>query len=183
MTTTNNTSPSHRSFIKGGTRRLGLRSRLVSAGVAAIATLGCTAAISAPAQAAVSHTSTACYGRSDGWSSVPFSATESATLCDIGNTSGYCVDPVVSWNIPLVARLFVHVTGHQAGCYHISNYGGAESMWANIEIKITDPLEPWNSVSGTVWLRIAVSHNGATHDQSGSSESVIDFLELVAGAV
>jgi len=181
MTTTTNTSSSPRSFIKGGTGRLGLRARIVATFLATIATLGCTAALGAPAQAAVAHTSYKCYGRSVGWSSVPFSATESATFCDNGNTSGYCASPRVSYNIPLWARPFVRVTGIQAGCYHISNYGGAESMWANIQIAITDPLTG-ASVSGTVWLRIAVSDNGATHYQSGANESVIDFLELLAGA-
>ncbi len=183
MTSTINTTQSHRSSIKGGTGRLGLRSRLVSAGVAAIAALATTAAISAPAQAkALPHTSTHCYARSVGRSSAPFSAAEGATFCLIGNSSGYCVSPRVTYNIPGWARLFVSVTGIQAGCYHISNYGGAESMWANIEIKVTDPLTG-GSVSGTVWLRIAVSYNGATHYQSGASESVIDFLELVASGV
>jgi hypothetical protein len=181
MTTTINTTSSRRSFIKGGTGRLGLRSRIAATCLATIATLGCTAALSAPAQAAVSHTSYACYGRSVGWSSVPFSATESATFCDHGNTSGYCASPRVSYNIPVWARLFVRVTGIQAGCYHISSYGGAESMWANIEIAVIDPFTG-GSVSGTVWLRIAVSDNGGTHYQSGANESVIDFLELVASA-
>jgi len=182
MTTSINATPSPRSFIKGGTGRLGLRSRLVSAGVAAIAALACTAAISTPAQAAVSHTSPACYGRQDGWNSAPFQAVETATLCDIGNSSGYCNAPNVTWNVPAWARLFVRVTGIQAGCYHISNYGGAESMWANVSISVTNPTDVFSSVSGTVWMRIAVSHNGATHYQSGAGESVISFLELVAGA-
>jgi hypothetical protein len=198
MTTTINTTQSHRSSIKGGNGSFGLRSRLVSTGAAAIAALACTAAISAPAQAhtvpkapqvtkvpavtKVSHGSTACYGGGGvGWSSLPFSAHMSGTICVDGPPSGYCAaGPYVSTSIAFWADPFVSVQKITKGCYHISSYGGAESMWSNIQIKVVDPIEPWNSVSGTVWLRVAIDHNGHAHYQAGASASLLDILNIVA---
>jgi hypothetical protein len=155
-------------------------SRLVSTILATIAALACAAAVSTPALAATST----CKAGGVGWSSVPFSANENATMCDSGGTngSGYCVHPQVPYTIPGWASLFVSVTGVQAGCYHVTSYGGAESMWANISLAVTDPLEPWSVVHGTVWLRLAMNSGGTFYKQAGASASLINVLELVAGA-
>jgi hypothetical protein len=155
-------------------------SRLVSAILATIAALACAAAVSSPAQAATST----CKAGGVGWSSLPVSATESATMCDSGGTtgSGYCVEPQVHYTIPSWASLFVSVTGVQAGCYHITSYDGAESMWANISLAVTDPLEPWNVVHGTVWLRLAMNSSGTFYKQAGASASLVDVIKLLGSA-
>ena len=59
-------------------------SQLVSAILATIAAFVCAAAVSTPAQAATPT----CKPDGVGWSSLPFSATESATMCDSGGTTG-----------------------------------------------------------------------------------------------
>jgi hypothetical protein len=147
--------------------RLGSRPRLISAGLATVATLVCAAAFSSPAQAA---TAGICRLEGVGYSSAPFSATMTGTLCDYGGGNGYgsCPGGVhVSTSSPVWADPFVSVTGIKTGCYHIASYGGAESMWANIYVKVTDPLEPWETVNETVWLRIAMTSNGTTYKQAG----------------
>ena len=155
-------------------------SHLVAAALATIAALACAATVSAPAQAATST----CKAGGVGWSSIPFTATETATFCDSGGTSGsgYCVNPQVHYTIPGWASPFVSVTGIQAGCYHVSSYGGAESMWANISLAVTDPFEPWNVVHGTVWLRVAMNSGGTFYKQTGASANVLDFLGLIVSA-
>ena len=151
--------------------------RLVTATLATIGALACAATVSTPAQAAT----TTCKAGGVGWSSLPFTATETATMCDSGGTSGsgYCLNPQVHYTIPSWASPFVSVTGIQAGCYHITSYGGAESMWANISVAVTDPLDPGNVVHGTVWLRLAMNSSGTFYKQAGASVSVIDMLDLL----
>jgi hypothetical protein len=170
-------------FRASGSRRrnpLRVRARLAAAACASfVAAAACAAAISAPAQAASAQTSTPCHNEGVGWSSAPFSATLTGSMCDSGGTggTGSCSGgPRVSYDIPWWADPFVSVTDITDGCYRITAYGGAESMWTNIGIKVTDPLEPWVSVSGTVWLRIAMSSNGTTHKQAGASVSLVNAL-------
>lgn len=151
------------------------RAQLRTAGalLAAVATIAIAAVSSAPAQAATNN----CYARGVGYSSAPFSATMSGTICNNGS-GGSCPAGVnVSTSIPFWASPFVTVTGITKGCYYLpDSYGGAESMWSNISIKITEPLEPWVTVAGTVWLRIAVTHNGTTYTQAGATENLFASL-------
>ena len=158
----------HRSTSGTAISRLGLRSRVISAGLATIAVLVCTAAVSAPAMAA---TTGGCRLEGVGWNSAPFSATMSGAICDYGGTNGHgsCPGgPIVHTSMPGWAEPVVSITGIKGGCYHISAYGGAESMWVNISLKITDPAEPEVTWNETVWLRIAMTSNGTTHKQAGS---------------
>jgi len=155
-----------RSTCRTAIARLGSRSRLIAAGLATIAVLVCSAAVSAPAMA---DTSGGCWLEGVGWSSAPFSATMAGGICDYGGTNGYgWCGPIVSPSIPLWAEPFVSVKKITDGCYHITAYGGAESMWANISVSITDPAEPWATINETVWLRIAMTSNGTTYKQTGA---------------
>jgi hypothetical protein len=149
--------------------------RIAAAGGSFVAVAACAAAFSAPAQAATS----VCRPEGVGWSSAPFSAKMTGTICDSGATggSGSCPGGAhVVPSSPLWADPFVSVTGITDGCYHVTSYGGAESMWTNISIKVTDPLEPWDSLSGTVWLRIAMTSNGTTYKQTGASVNLLGAL-------
>jgi hypothetical protein len=152
-----------------------LRSRLIAACGSSLAVAACAAAISAPAQAAT----TVCHPEGVGWSSAPFSATLSQTICDSGATSGTgsCPGgPHVYSSSPWWADPFVSVTDITDGCYHVTTYGGAESMWTNISVQVRDPLEPWVTVSGTVWLRVAMTSNGTTYKQAGASANLSGAL-------
>jgi hypothetical protein len=127
--------------------------------------VACTAAISAPAQAA----STACKAGGVGYSSLPFSAGLSGSLCDTGgiNGAGSCPGgPHVTTSIPWWSSPVVHVVRITDGCYHISAYGGAESMWANIVVAVTDPADGL-TIDETVWLRIAMNSEGQVHTSAG----------------
>jgi hypothetical protein len=152
-----------------------LRSRLIAACGSSLAVAACAAAISAPAQAATP----VCRPEGVGWSSAPFSATMKQTLCDSGatNGTGSCPGgPQVSYSSPWWADPFVSVTNITDGCYHVTTYGGAESMWTNISVQVRDPLEPWVTVSGTVWLRVAMTSNGTTYKQAGASANLSGAL-------
>ena len=56
------------------------------------------------------------------------------------------------------------------------------SRCGNISLAVTDPLEPWNVVHGTVWLRLAMNSSGTFCKQAGASTSLIDVIKLVASA-
>jgi hypothetical protein len=164
--------------------RLCLRARLIAAACGSfVAVAACAAAISAPAQAAT-QASSGCHPEGVGWSSAPFSATMTGSICDSGATggNGSCPGgPRVAYSIAWWADPFASVTGITDGCYHITAYGGAESMWTNISVAVRDPLEPWVTVNGTVWLRIAMTSNGTTYKQAGASANLTAaLLELIA---
>jgi len=167
--------------------RLRLRARLIAAACGSfVAVAVCAAAISAPAQAATAHPGTFCHLEGVGWSSAPFSATSTGTICDTGaaNGTGSCPGgPHVSYSIAWWADPFVSVTDITDGCYHITAYGGAESMWANISVSITDPAEPWATINETVWLRIAMTSNGTTYKQTGASLSLASALGALLGEI
>jgi hypothetical protein len=162
--------------------RLRSRARLIAAACGSFVAVALSAAaMSAPAQAAAAQASTVCHPEGVGWSSAPFSATLTGTICDSGGTggNGSCPGgPRVDSSIAWWADPFVSVTKITDGCYHITTYGGAESMWTNISVKVTDPLEPWDAADGTVWLRIAMTSNGTTYKQAGAS---MDLTGALAG--
>ena len=161
-----------------------MRNTFITACGSFITAAVCAAAIGAPAQAATPQASTVCHPEGVGWSSLPLSATMTGTICDSGGTggSGSCPGgPHVSTSRAWWASPFVSVTKITDGCYHITSYGGAESMWTNISLAVRDPLEPWVTVDGTVWLRIAMTSSGTTYKQAGASADLIGALGALLG--
>ena len=71
------------------------------------------------------------------------------------------------------------ITSVSGGCYFIpQTNGGEESMWVNVGVQVTDPIEPWSHVDGTVWLRIAMTHNGTQYKQTGAIPQPVVVAEL-----
>ena len=167
------------------------RSRLAAVSLATVATVAGTAAMSTPALASTGTAAVAnassnyCQPVGVGYSSAPFSATMYGKACVTGTgnsgTSGSCPGgPQLSTSIAGWASPFVSITSVSGGCYFIpQTNGGEESMWVNIGIQVTDPIEPWNHVNGTVWLRIAMTHNGTQYKQTGGTLNLWSFLNLL----
>ena len=167
------------------------RSRLAAVSLATVATVAGTAAMSTPALASTGTAAVAnassnyCQPVGVGYSSAPFSATMYGKACVTGTgnsgTSGSCPGgPQLSTSIAGWASPFVSITSVSGGCYFIpQTNGGEESMWVNIGIQVTDPIEPWSHVNGTVWLRIAMTHNGTQYKQTGATLNLWSFLNLL----
>jgi hypothetical protein len=147
-----------------------IAARIVSSRVCRFALAATAITIAFATSSASAHAATVtCRDEGVGYSSAPFDTTMTGVICNNGS-SGSCPDGIqVSTSTAWWADPFVSVTGIRKGCYWIDSYGGAESMWANVQVTVTDPAEPWDSLTETVWLRIAMTHNGTTHKQAGAT--------------
>jgi hypothetical protein len=170
-----------RSTRRTANARLGSRPRLISAALATIAALVCSAAVSAPAQAAAAQASTVCHPEGVSWSSAPFSDTMTGTMCDNSSTASCKGGPTVATSVAGWASKFVKVSSVTGGCFYGNTlYGTAETMWANVSFRVTDPLTGGSDATGTTYLRTWMNPNGTVHKWAGTSENMWGLIvELV----
>ena len=145
-------------------------SRFAAVAATTLAVLTAAAASSAPAFASTN----VCRGFNTTYKSSPFTATMSGTLCNNGSGGSCPGGPHLSTSIPGWASPFVSITGVSGGCYFTSKH--TESMWINIGIQVTDPLDPWVKIDGTVWLRAAEAANGTVTFNDGASLNLFSVL-------
>jgi hypothetical protein len=143
-------------FVSRSTSRVGSHVTRKSLG-ALLAVLATCAVVAAPAQAAATH----CKGVGVGWSATGESASLGGTMC-YNASSAWCQGSVaasasVSW-----WNLVTSVKGITRGCFYGSTkYGKAETMWANVTFKFSNPVG--SSTTETVYLRAYMTPSGSVH--------------------
>lgn len=166
-----------RSTRRSARARLGSRPRLISAGLATIAALVCAAAVSAPALAST----TTCSPEGVGYRSAPFSATMTGTMCHNSSTASCKGGPTVATSVAGWASPFVKVSSVTGGCFYGNTlYGTAETMWANVSFRVTDPLTG-SDATGTTYLRVWMNPNGTVHKWAGTSENMWGLIVELLG--